>query len=602
MALCAAGGLGLLVSQAMAQGAGSPATVQRSQQPAAAAQAQPPAASTAEERAAPEITRGQERPVGVNVNVSDQDLLNAGQNSDDWLLYGRTYENQRFSPLDQINAGNVSKLVPVALIQTGVANSFEDSPIEVNGILFIATPDNHVLAYDATSGKELWAYVPELNFSSLCCGHEARGLAVAYGKVFLATLDARVIALDANTGKVVWQTEMAKGLPNATDYSFTIAPQVYDGKVIVGSSGAEYATRGFVAALDANTGKPGWVFHTTAAPGQPGGDSWSGNSWQTGGGSVWNTPAIDVKNDLIIFGEGNPNPDNYGDERKGANAYTDSIVALHAKDGTIAWWQQEVPHDVWDYDADGPAILLNASDQGQEVPAVAEAGKEGQVFIVNRQTGELIRKSEPFVMQSKTMGTVPGKNSVLIYPGAQGGGEWSPAAFSPLTHNFYVMGTNEAWEYVANPPGVKTAANEKLTQMGLRLGSLLKPITSKHPTNTIPPTGTLSAVNVDSGQIAWQYKSDLPMVGGVTATAGNLVFAGEMNGDFNAFDAHSGRKLWHFNLGAGVQAPPITYRVDGVQYVAVAAGGNSANGNPDLMNEIGKQFGDTVAIFAIPRQ
>ena len=590
LALCAAGGLGLLAGPVMAQQ--SPPAPTNPQATAAPA----PSGST---DTVP-ITQGAARPVGVNVNVSDEDLMGAAQNTSDWLLYGRTYDNQRFSPLTGISASNVKGLTPVAVIQTGVANSFEDSPIEVNGILYIETADNHVQAYDATTGKELWAYTPELNFSSLCCGHEARGVAVAYGKVFLATLDARLIALDATTGKLAWQSEPAAGLPNPTQYSFTMAPQVYDGVVIVGSSGAEYPTRGFVAGFDAQTGKQGWIFHTTAAPGQPGGDTWSGDSWKTGGGSVWNTPAIDPANGLILFAEGNPNPDNWGESRLGANAYTDSIVALHIKDGTLAWWYQEVPHDVWDYDATGPVVLLEAKINGKMVPAAAEAGKEGQVFIVNRQNGQLIRKSEPFVMQSSTMGTIPGEKPVLIYPGAQGGNEWSPEAFSPKTRYLYVMGTNQAWKYEAHAPGVKTADNAKLLGLGLTLGSVLQPVTEPHPSGTIPPTGTLSAVDVDSGRIAWQYQSGLPMVGGVLATAGDLVFGGEMNGDFDAFDAQSGRKLWSFNLGAGVQAPPITYAVDGVQYVAVAAGGNAANGNPDIMARLGKQYGDAVAIFALP--
>jgi alcohol dehydrogenase (cytochrome c) len=594
LALCAAGTLGLLQVPAMAQ---------QSTPAAAGSQAQAPASPQAPESSdTVPIAQGAPRPVGVNVNVSDQDLLNAPQNTNDWLLYGRTYDNQRFSPLTTITSSNVKRLTPVAIIQTGVANSFEDSPIEVNGVLFISTPDDHVQAYDATTGKQLWQYTPELNFSDLCCGHQSRGVAVAYGKVFLATLDARLIALDAATGKPVWESHPAEGLPDQTHYSFTMAPQVYNGVVIVGSSGAEYPTRGFVAGFDAQTGKKTWLFHTTAEPGQPGGDSWSGKSWQTGGGSVWNTPAIDPANGLVMFAEGNPNPDNDGAARKGDNAYTDSIVALHVKDGTLAWWYQEVPHDLWDYDAAGPVVLLDAKDNnGQTVPAAAEAGKEGQVFIVNRQTGKLIRKSDPFVMQSKTMGTVPNDKPVLIYPGAQGGNEWSPEAFSPATRDLYVMGTNQAWKYEAHPPGVKTADNEKVLGLGLVLGSVLQPVTDPHPSGTIPPTGTLSAVDVDTGRIAWQYKSDLPMVGGVLATAGNLVFCGEMDGSFDAFDANSGRKLWSFNLGAGVQAPPVSYAVDGVQYVAVAAGGNSANGNPDILTRLGKQFGDAVAIFALPR-
>lgn len=573
---------------------------------ACAAYAAPPAQAGAKDTApAAAMTRGASNPVSVDVDISNQQLVNADQNLDNWMLYGRTYKNQRFSPLKQVNAGNVRNLQPVAIIQTGVAASFENSPIVDNGIMYVSTPYDHVIAYNATTGKELWSYVPNLGYTQLCCGPESRGVAVANGKVYLATLDAHLIALNAYTGKVEWNTQVAD---LRAAFSLTMAPQVYDGLVVVGTSGAEFPTRGFVAAYDGKTGKRVWRFYTTAAPGQPGGDSWSGDSWKTGGGSMWNTPAIDPKRGLILFGVGNPNPDNYGADRKGDNAYTDSIVALHVKTGKLAWWYQEVKHDLWDYDADAPVVLLNAKNaQGQEVAAAAEAGKEGQVFIVDRENGHLIRKSEPYVEQSKTMYTTPPTTGyVNIFPGAQGGNEWSPEAYSPNTHLFYVEGTNKSWEYTAHPPETVTGH--------LRLGSVLQPITKNgpislgepgadrnkaHTDNTIQPTGTLSAVNVDTGKIGWQYKSDYPMLGGVLTTAGNLVFAGELNGEFNAFNAQTGQKLWHFQLGAGVTAPPISYRVNGKEYIAVAAGGNAANGNPVLMKELGLHFGDGIAIFAL---
>lgn len=548
-----------------------------------------------------ETARGQTPPVGANVTVTDEMLHHANQDKNDWLLYGRTYNNQRYSPLTQINTLNVNELRPSAIIQTGIAKSFEDNPIEVNGILYISTPDDHVQAYNAVSGKLLWRYVPNINYSSLCCGPESRGVAVAYGKVFIARLDGRLVALNARTGEEEWKTQVVKSLSKPTKYSFTLAPQVYDGMVIVGSAGAEYQIRGFVAAYDAKTGKQDWMFRTTAAPNQPGGGSWSDNSWKTGGGSVWNTPAVDQKNGLVLFGEGNPNPDNFGKNRKGNNAYTSSIVALDAKTGKLAWWYQQVPHNVWDYDSTGPVVLLPAKDHGKDVAAAAEANKVGRVYIVNRKNGNLIRKSQPFVMQSANMFTKPSSKPITIYPGAQGGGMWSPAAYSPTTHEFYVMGVNEAWVYTAHPPKKQSNKSSGGPTAGQHLGGELKPVVSPHPKNTIAPSGTLSAVNVDTGKIDWQYHSNLPMVGGVVATAGNLIFAGEMNGDFDAFNAHTGQKLWHFDLGIGVNAPPITYRVNGTQYVAVAAGGNAANGNPELMKERGlPQFGDTLAIFALP--
>ncbi len=542
----------------------------------------------------------------VSADITDQQRLKSAQDQDNWLLYGRTYDNQRFSPVKDVTADNVANLQPVAIVQTGVVGSFESNPIVYNGTMFVSTPYDHVLAYDAVSGKQLWSYAPQLNYTQLCCGPENRGVAVADGKVYLAQLDGKLVALDASNGKVEWTT----GIGDSREaFSLTMAPQVYDGMVIVGTSGAEYPTRSYVAAYDVKTGKEVWRFYTTAAPDQPGGKTWSGDSWKTGGGSMWNTPAIDPQRGLIIFATGNPNPDNYGESRKGDNAYTDSIVALNVKTGKLAWWYQQVKHDLWDYDADAPVVLLNVKDQnGQDVAAAAEAGKEGQVFIVNRDNGHLIRKSDSFVEQSETMMTPPPTNGyVNIYPGAQGGNEWSPEAYSPDTHLFYVPGTNESWEYSGD-------ADEMTAKGHLRLGGVLQPITpagamelgepgadkqKAHVEGAIEPTGNLSAVDPDTGKIRWQYKSDGPMLGGVLTTAGNLVFSGEMNGDFDAFNAETGKKLWHFNLGSGVNAPPITYRVNGKQYIAVAAGGNAANGNPVLMKQRGWNFGDTVGIFAL---
>src|SRR6185312_11956949 len=257
-------------------------------------------------------------PNTANVTVTDKQLLNAGKNMNDWLLHGRTYDNQRFSPLTQIDKTNVKHLLPVSIIQTGIANSFEATPLVVNGILYISTPGDHVQAYDAASGRPMWTYTPELKFSNLCCGLQSRGVAVGYGKVYLAQLDATVVALDARTGKEVWKSDYATTLPpDPVFYSYTMAPQVYDGMVLVGSAGAEYPSRGFMQAYDAQTGKLIWRFRTTAAPGEPGGDTWSGDSHLRGGGSIWSTPAIDPKTGTIGFAVGNPNPDVDGHDRLG---------------------------------------------------------------------------------------------------------------------------------------------------------------------------------------------------------------------------------------------------------------------------------------------
>ena len=533
----------------------------------------------------------------VDGDVTVTDAQMQAPDPDNWLLYGRTYDHQRFSPLTEITRDNVKDLRPVAIIQTGVLGPLEVSPIVVNGVMYVVTSNDHVRAYDAASGHILWSYDPRLAFSSVCCGPQARGVAVAYGKVYVARLDSVVVALDAKNGKPVWTSDRIATLPaDPNYYSFTAAPIAYDGMVVIGSAGAEWPIRGFVQAYDAQTGKLIWRFRTTAAPDQPGGKSWEGDSWKYGGGSVWDTVSVDQKNDLILFATGNPNPDNWGENRKGDNAYTDSIVAIHARDGKLAWWHQIVPHDLWDYDQASPVALFDADDgHGKQVPAAVEAGKSGEAVIVNRLTGKLLRKIA-FVAQSPNKFTAPSEKPVTVYPGANGGNVWSPGAFSPLTRYFYIQGNNAAWTYTAR----KTAPYDPAKPMvGANGGGSMK-LEMDGPNRLIAPYGALSAIDVDSGRIAWQYRSELFMQGGVLATASNLVFAGEQNGDFDAFDAKTGEKLWNFYLGVGAIAPPVTYRAHDKQYVAVAAGGGGRGGYVRIMERIGRPaYGGVIAIFAI---
>jgi len=536
------------------------------------------------------------QPVTQKVDITDAMMLDSDR-SDDWILHGRTYDNQRFSPFTDINKSNVRQLRPTAIIQTGITKTLEMTAIEVDGVLYIETGDNNIHAYDAITGKQLWAYSPKLGYANLCCGQQSRGVAVAYGKVFAAQLDGHVVALDARTGKQIWKTEHADALPQpAYFYSFTMAPIAFNGMILVGNAGAEWPTRGFLQALDANTGKLVWRFNTTAAPDQPGGKTWSGDSWKYGGGSVWNTPAIDAKNNLILFATGNPNPDLDGTSRKGDNAYTVSIVAIDSRTGKLRWWYQQVPHDVWDYDACAPVVLFDTVDEnGKVVPAAAEAGKVGNVFIVNRLTGKLIRKSPAISLVNENFMKPLSSTPLTILPGSKGGAMWSPPAYSPQTKYFYTMGVNEAHDFAVNrplpevyKPGTPIVGQYAGGSMALNL-------------DYIPPSGTFTAVNTETGAIAWQYKSSRPMYGGVLATASGLVFAGEMNGDFNAFDAKTGEKLWHYSLGAGVCTPPITYKIKGVQYIAVGASG--CHGGEILMYNDGRPaFGDAFAIFALPEK
>jgi PQQ-dependent dehydrogenase (methanol/ethanol family) len=546
----------------------------------------------------------QMRPVAGDVTNTDAQRLNADADQDNWRLHGRTYDNQRFSPLTGLNAANVKQLQPVAMIQTGVANAMEATPLEIDGVLFVESAGDVVQAYDAVTGEELWSYTPTLEFASMCCGPQARGVAVGYGKVYVAQVDGHVVALDAKTGNVVWKTAREDILPQPYHwYTFTGAPQVYNGLVVVGNGGAEWPTRGFVEALDAETGKLVWRFNDTAGPDDLNfKGAWEGDSWKIGGGSMWDAVAVDPKRDLMMFGVGNPNPDLYGDFRKGNNLYTASIVAVHAKTGKVAWYYQQVPHDVWDWDSAAPTVLFDTPDKnGKMVPAAAEANKNGFLYIVNRDNGKLIRRSEAFVKQSPSVVNMipPDETARVYYPGNHGGAMWEPPAYSPLTHYFYTMGINEPHIYKvkASKPWVPGSA-----EVGQQFGNAVPTDAERKALESqmIPPSGNLSAIDVTNGRIAWQYPSDHLMFGGVLATASNLVFAGEVNGNIMAFDAKSGEKIWSYHMGIGVCTPPITYRVKGVQYLAVGATG--CHSQESQMHREGRPvFGDTIAIFAVPR-
>jgi alcohol dehydrogenase (cytochrome c) len=513
--------------------------------------------------------------IAGTVDVTDAMTANAAKTGTNWLATGQGYSNQRFSPLTAINDRNVSRLVPVAIAQTGYTASFETTPIVVNGTMFITTPTVNgkqaVIAMNAATGETIWTYTYTDGLTQICCGPVNRGVTVSGGQVYFLTLDNNLIDLDATTGQQVWKTNVADA---QAGYSETMAPQVYDNQVIIGSAGGEWPLRGFIASYDAKSGQQTWRWNTTDSQ-----TSWQGDSWKTGGGTVWTTPAIDPKLGLVIFSTGNPNPDLDGSKRAGDNLYTDSIIALHLKDGSLAWYYQEVKHDVWDYDAVSNVVLFNAMENGKMVPAAGEAGKTAFFYIVNRETGKLIRRSEPFDLQ-KNMFAQPTKEGVQSLPGANGGAEWSPPAYSPLTHDVYVMGMNQLMTFTTD-----NAAGDIPGQ--IRLGSTFKNV--PHGLQN----GTLTAIDVNTGKIVWNQTVPQPTMGGALVTAGNLAFMGEGNGWFDAFNAKTGQKLWHFFLGAGVNAPPVAYQVNGREYIAVAAGGNFQMTYP---------LGDAVAIFALPAQ
>jgi alcohol dehydrogenase (cytochrome c) len=536
-------------------------------------------------------------PVPTNVSVPQARLDAAVGDDKNFLLSNGNYAQTRFYPAAQINTSNVARLKPAFIFQTAVVESMETAPIVVDGVMYITTAYNHLYALDAATGKEFWHYTHKQGpVTTFCCGPNNRGVAVMNDRVYMATLDAKLMAFDAKTGKVMWSTQIAD--PEA-GYSETMAPVAVDGKVLIGTNGGEYGIRGFVKAFDANTGKELWTFYTIPDRGHEG--VWAANDatgrdmhrnvdaekkvlaerggdfYKTLGGGVWMAPAVDREAKTIYFVVGNPSPDLYGAERPGDNLYTDSMVALDLETGALKWHYQYIAHDVWDLDAASPVILTEAAGKDGKMRKVAiHGGKTGHVYVNDRSTGELIRYSEAMIPQ-ENMWVLPTKEGARMLPGANGGVEWSPMAINPQLRLVYAANLHQPMTYhveEAKYPGGK-----------LWLGGAFKVIPSEKQ------AGRLVAVNMDTGKVAWKFDTEQPLIGGVLATAGGLVFNGEGNGLFRAFDATTGKKLWEYQCGAGVNAPAVSYTVNGKQYVAVAAGGNT---------QIDFKRGNSVIVFALP--
>ncbi|MCJ7529053.1 MAG: PQQ-binding-like beta-propeller repeat protein, partial [Methyloceanibacter sp.] len=482
-------------------------------------------------------------------------------------------------PGKQINASNVGKLHPAWIFQTEVKESMETTPIVVNGVMYVTTSFDHVYAINAKTGEEYWHYKHAMGpVTTYCCGPNNRGVAVYEDKVYLATLDSKLVALDAKTGSVVWQTQIADP---TLGYSETMAPTAVNGKILIGTNGGEYGIRGFVRAYDAKTGKLVWNFDTTpensvgvwATTDATGRDmhrdiaaekaqlAKTGDPYKTVGGGVWQNPAVDLKTNRIYFVVGNPSPDLDGAIRPGDNLYTESLVSVDLETGKYVCHFQYIAHDVWDLDAVSPAILVDVKDKdGNVVPGVIHGNKSGHVYVHNRKDCSLIRFSEAMVAQ-EGMWTLPTKEGARMLPGANGGVEWSPMAVNPELGLTYAVNLHQPMTYAVESspyPGGK-----------LWLGGAFKVIATE------ASFGNVTAVDYNTGKIAWQVKTPLPMMGGALTTAGGLMFTGEGNGWFRAYDAASGKVLWSFFAGAGVNAPPASYSVDGKQYIVVGAGGNT---------------------------
>src|ERR1700735_2368639 len=532
--------------------------------------------------------------------VTQQQLNTADKNTTNLLLTNGNYAQTRFYPAKQIDRDNVKNLHVAWIFQTDVKESLETSPIVVDGVMYVTTSFSHVYALDAKTGAQLWHYNHKMGpITTYCCGPNNRGVQVLGDLVYLATLDSKLLALNAKTGDVVWSADVADP---EQGYSETMAPTVIKDKVLIGTNGGEYGIRGFVKAYDAKTGKLIWTFNTIpensvgvwATKDATGRDmhrdiqaekdqlAETGDPFAKLGGGVWQNPSIDLATNRIYFVVGNPSPDLDGAVRPGDNLYTDSLVSLDLDTGKYVCHFQYIAHDVWDLDAVSPTVLVNAADKsGKMVPAVLHAGKTGYVYVNDRKDCSLIRYSDPMVDQ-KGRWTLPtptkplDPNSAKMFPGANGGVEWSPIATDPNHGIAYAINLHQPMTY--------TVANAPYPDGKLWLGGAFTIIPGEES------YGNVTAVNYNTGKIAWQVKTPQPMIGGILATAGGLVFTGEANGWFKAYDDSNGKVLWQFQTGAGVNAPPSSYVVEGKQYVVVGSGGNA---------QIDSKRGNNIIAFTI---
>lgn len=533
----------------------------------------------------------------------------------EWTVYGGDYSNTRYSALDQVDKNTVKDLKVAWIHSLGSSHSQESTPIVVGGKLYVSTSAGpaYVFALDAKTGEVLWTHQPEMPsdyHSSVCCGHANRGIAYADGRIFFGRLDGELVALDANTGEELWQTTVAS---YKDGFSLTSPPLIVKDMVISGLSGGEYGVRGSLQAYDQKSGELRWRTYTIPAPGEPGNDTWLGESWKTGGATPWYAGAYDPELNLVYFGTSNAAP--WGGHTRGndssvvgqyTNLYTASQLAFNPDNGEIVWHYQMTPSDVWDYDSVNEQLLVDLQISNQTVPAMLKADRNGFFYVLNRTNGELM-SAEPFVKVNwaqkidKETGA-PVENAEFrptldkwarnICPNLFGGKNWQPMSYSPKTGLVYMPTFNLCMDLVNREQkfvkGTFYLAQEFDLDVAGEGGYL----------------GEVKAWDPVAQKQVWGIKEELPLIGGTLATAGNLVFYGNAYGEFKAVDAEDGTVLWRFKTGSGINQGPITYEVDGKQYVAAVSG--RLVGPPSFLGKIGEKVtaasppGGSLVVFALP--
>jgi len=516
--------------------------------------------------------------------VTSARIQSASEEPQNWLTYNGTYASQRYSLLRQIDVSNVKNLELKWVLPNQVSGAWQASPLVVDGIMYLTQRPNDVLAVDAKTGKVFWLYrYTNAGNQQVCCGANNRGVAILGDTLFMGTLDAHLVAIDARNGKPLWNIAVAD---SKLAYSITLAPLVVKDKVIVGVGGGEYGIRGFVAAFDPRSGRELWRFYTVPGPGEPGNASWSGDAWKSGGGSVWVTGSYDPQLNLTYWGVGNPGPDWNPAQRPGDNLYTDSVVALDPDTGALKWHYQFTPNDGYDYDSVQVPVLVDMNWRGAPAKLMLWANRNGFFYVLDRATGRFlsgtsfvkVNWASGFDENGRPQQTPPGPGQPT-WPGNQGGTNWYSPSFSPRTELFYVS----AWENYGSVFRRETAGfdpgrrfvgggNQPLTPTpespGIGIGR-------RGPINNWTDAvgnGAVLALDPRTGEVKWRFRQYDVTDSGILTTATDLLFTGGREGYFHALDARTGALLWKASLGAQIVNGPMTYTVDGVQYVAVISG------------------------------
>ena len=535
-------------------------------------------------------------------DVTADRLESAESEPQNWLTYYGTYKSWRYSPLDQINRSNVKRLTPVWAFESGLDDGgMQSAPLVVDGVMYVSTAQNHVFALDAVTGEQIWRYQHELpDELPTVYGNWNRGVAIAYGLVYLGTLDNHVVAIEAETGREVWRVEVENS--KQCGCNITSAPLIVKDMVITGVTGGDSAHRGYLNAFDARTGRHRWRFWTIPGPGEPGHETWKGDSWKYGGGSTWITGTYDPELDLVFWGVGNPAADFYGESRKGDNLYTESVVALDADTGKLEWYYQEIPYDVWDYDSAYELVLLDLEVKGAQRKVIVNPNKSGYVWVLDRTNGEFLG-AWPLVENSNWIeriddnGNLVGRNEppvgtpTLICPAIGGGRSWNHGAYSPETGWFYSTGLEWCQTLTVTP-------EEPREGMAFFGGEFQM---------THPEGGTahshLGAYDPLTGKRHWQYRHKYPLLASQLATGGGLLFTGDATGRFIALDTKTGEELWEFRTGSGHRGSAVTFAVDGRQFVATPSGwGSALAGLTTQLWPETEDFpsGSSIFVFALP--